>query len=473
MKIGRNAPCPCGSGKKYKQCCLSKASAQHPRAEATQPNGSETAPATDGAEEADRRSDGNLGSRAGRDSMALQRNQGGEDGLQPHDSEQAEDWSQFWDDYQKASIDTRMAIARRLVEEESNFDDELAYDLLADLVVPLQHLGRPADADAALDLVRDRHPAVYESQRGWFDEWRVENALIAGRDIERPLLGYASCAQTNIDGFLRLVDRLLYHGEIKGLLAALNPAWAAIKDSRDIMEHGKWEFQRAAMIAVVHHQLTLDSSAREFSPELFELIAPIVELDRTQIDESLRHRTGETEHQWCIGDFEPARDPEGEALFQLLMGFCHYLHSQHGWPLSRAELASHEIGRYLASDSEGRERSRSPVSGRSGRKKQDKRRHSSDRSPPSPLRPTPAGADRHVARLLTWLNPAPARAAVFYQALPLWVAFLVHQSLMPETDRPLARQLVIRLSPLNGLLERLIADPVMQENVRRVQETHP
>lgn len=24
MRIGRNDPCPCGSGKKYKKCCLSK-----------------------------------------------------------------------------------------------------------------------------------------------------------------------------------------------------------------------------------------------------------------------------------------------------------------------------------------------------------------------------------------------------------------------------------------------------------------
>jgi hypothetical protein len=24
MKIGRNEPCPCGSGKKYKKCCLKK-----------------------------------------------------------------------------------------------------------------------------------------------------------------------------------------------------------------------------------------------------------------------------------------------------------------------------------------------------------------------------------------------------------------------------------------------------------------
>jgi hypothetical protein len=24
MKVGRNQPCPCGSGHKYKQCCLAK-----------------------------------------------------------------------------------------------------------------------------------------------------------------------------------------------------------------------------------------------------------------------------------------------------------------------------------------------------------------------------------------------------------------------------------------------------------------
>ncbi len=29
-KIGRNDPCPCGSGKKYKQCCLNKVEENHP-----------------------------------------------------------------------------------------------------------------------------------------------------------------------------------------------------------------------------------------------------------------------------------------------------------------------------------------------------------------------------------------------------------------------------------------------------------
>lgn len=29
MKVGRNAPCPCGSGKKYKHCCYAKDSVKH------------------------------------------------------------------------------------------------------------------------------------------------------------------------------------------------------------------------------------------------------------------------------------------------------------------------------------------------------------------------------------------------------------------------------------------------------------
>lgn len=29
MKVGRNDPCPCGSGKKYKHCCYEKDSVKH------------------------------------------------------------------------------------------------------------------------------------------------------------------------------------------------------------------------------------------------------------------------------------------------------------------------------------------------------------------------------------------------------------------------------------------------------------
>ncbi len=37
MKIGRNAPCPCGSGKKYKRCCLNPPPEPQPPAGARPP----------------------------------------------------------------------------------------------------------------------------------------------------------------------------------------------------------------------------------------------------------------------------------------------------------------------------------------------------------------------------------------------------------------------------------------------------
>src|SRR5260370_537693 len=36
-KLSRNDPCPCGSGKKYKKCCLAKDQAAQPRRFAEQP----------------------------------------------------------------------------------------------------------------------------------------------------------------------------------------------------------------------------------------------------------------------------------------------------------------------------------------------------------------------------------------------------------------------------------------------------
>jgi tetratricopeptide (TPR) repeat protein len=43
-KVGRNQPCPCGSGKKYKQCCLASAEAAEAAARGQQPRDSPPPP---------------------------------------------------------------------------------------------------------------------------------------------------------------------------------------------------------------------------------------------------------------------------------------------------------------------------------------------------------------------------------------------------------------------------------------------
>lgn len=48
MKVGRNDPCPCGSGKKYKHCCYAKDSVKH---EAPEPAEPEETPSDEAGEE--------------------------------------------------------------------------------------------------------------------------------------------------------------------------------------------------------------------------------------------------------------------------------------------------------------------------------------------------------------------------------------------------------------------------------------
>lgn len=44
MTVGRNDPCPCGSGKKYKKCCGNQAAAAHPAPAEAKPAAAEETP---------------------------------------------------------------------------------------------------------------------------------------------------------------------------------------------------------------------------------------------------------------------------------------------------------------------------------------------------------------------------------------------------------------------------------------------
>ena len=62
--LGRNEPCHCGSGKKYKQCCLSKDEAAERTARAKAAEKAEKAEKTDKAENKDQKEEGDKGEKA-------------------------------------------------------------------------------------------------------------------------------------------------------------------------------------------------------------------------------------------------------------------------------------------------------------------------------------------------------------------------------------------------------------------------
>ena len=95
MTLGRNEPCPCGSGKKYKKCCLAKdeeaaRKAKPAPAPASVPT-SKLEPARD----------------------------------EPPPNPQMDAWNARWDEFDAADYEGRMALFLRTLEEEELMDAEM------------------------------------------------------------------------------------------------------------------------------------------------------------------------------------------------------------------------------------------------------------------------------------------------------------------------------------------------------------
>lgn len=119
MKTGRNAPCPCGSGKKHKKCCIDAA-----------PHGSGSMPQTQRPRLLDEETPIRDTEGSGGAVEAIDRAwEPTREGPLPQT---------FWDDYEMASLDDRIAMARTVIVNTKDLDDEDAYYVLEQLVGPLQ-----------------------------------------------------------------------------------------------------------------------------------------------------------------------------------------------------------------------------------------------------------------------------------------------------------------------------------------------
>ena len=163
LQVGRNAPCPCGSGKKYKKCCLA--------ADLAQMTNAARAPQT--------RSD--LIDASAKASGLVQRQEFLRESPRPPPvplSPEEQRWERFWEKFRSAPFEQRLEQARAVITTEADVDEELAFDLAEGVVFPAQRAGRLDEADAFLDLLVSRHPAAAAKQAAWIAMLRTENALL-------------------------------------------------------------------------------------------------------------------------------------------------------------------------------------------------------------------------------------------------------------------------------------------------------
>jgi hypothetical protein len=206
MKVGRNDPCPCGSGKKYKKCCLAKDNAAEREAarqyaEAVQmaaelvtpemvepPPFPRPLPAPPLPDEP----------------RAL--------------SPEEEAYKQLWEAFEAAETDELPALFQQALRE-GLLDDELAFELLNSL----RGQGEHALAAALTDELRTARPDLYTASAPYYLEWQVADALATGRsDVLAALADdLAEAAGRDLDMFNIASARLAYHGQL-ALLADIS-----------------------------------------------------------------------------------------------------------------------------------------------------------------------------------------------------------------------------------------------------------
>ena len=409
MKIGRNEPCPCNSGKKYKKCCWTKdAAADAARASHRQLEPSFDEPTLTEPHEAIK--------------AKVER---------PKKDPEGERWESFWKRYEKASLDEKLWLAKGAIESEPELDGGVAFDLVESLC-SLQHYGRVSDFGAVIDLVEQRHPDAFQAEAHWFDSWRVENALLTGTELRAPLMALAKSAAKGIDEFFRIVHRVMFYDHLDELVDAINAAWPAIKKDNNIMPYGKAELADIALgLEIEKHVKGNPSLAQDDAAFLAATKAYRLRDGFPWWQDYIEIRTGRLQPIWKRHEFVIGGDVAKwvQRVFLLTVQFSMWLWERRSWPRLRAELARLELCLFVCDRHDEKNKAGGP-------KARKHRQDSLDNQGPSPFAAliSPESADRFLAGQLDMFCPGPYRAAAAGLGFPCFIDFLVELGLMDNGE---------------------------------------
>jgi hypothetical protein len=454
MQVGRNDPCPCGSGKKYKKCCLAKDEAAARQGYAQRA-------------EAQRELSQVFGEQFPKLSPGLPPLPA------PTPLEQARD--ELWGAFEAADNADVPALFGRLVADE-RFDDELAFEMICAI---RDHHDSSA-FDEAIGALRAKRPELYEHDAPYYLDWEITDALVAGNHAALPGLALAIAARAgkDLDTFYLALDRLCYHGWLALAAQMMREAWPHLGEDAQLVPWGNDEFAQRAFDLTLFAHIERDPNLRADDPTLLaalELFAPV---PREGLAAMLALLSGRDERAWSLDDFafrraqhgrrgenEIVEDPAVAQLHDLGFAFIGVLHREHGVSLAKGDMARRALVEYILDRHAGELDARK--FGRMTRPKGQKPPRSERTLPPPPLCPDRATLDRFVAQMFDILSSRYYDAAALLELTPAWIRFLETCGLLAPEQRAAAlgdlRKLVSDAAPLWGKKKE---SSIVGENIR-------
>jgi SEC-C motif len=457
MKTGRNDPCPCGSGKKYKKCCLEK-DQQRMAAEPLR-----------GVSPRHRPDDSFNPSPPPHPSYPVRP-------LQPPPPEPTP-WDDLWERFNKAPNEDKINLFLATLDDKELMDEDVAADMIGTIESAMITAGRRERMEEIVEQMRQRRPDLYLDLVPSLAEMRIVTALLANRpdEVRRLGLELAEVGHENPELYHSVLKCLAYHGQLALLVEMLHVSWPKLKENDDLLA---WELNEYAYTGAVYEMFTevdRDPAATTISPSLRERLHCYFEAPNEASIENLWKRiTRQTNQVWSMSDFEFARrptkrdtydnddetdeddepelwhDPARDRLWDLTVTFLVEARRQGTVSWTRGELARQELMRYLLKrfDSELEPR---PGLLEKSRQKQPK----APARPANLLCPDEATLQQFFVDLLHPLSMSTYQVAATFELVPAWLRFLESRQLLSSE---LHQQTLKAMEPIRASLAKLWAN---------------
>ncbi len=465
MKAGRNDPCPCGSGKKYKKCCLGKnREASATPALAASP--SSLSAAGSGSDPLDTL----------KAALATAKAREAKTPKPPRDPaiERAEN---RFKDFEAQAEEGRIALFQETLKDAELMDDEMAFAMLGQLHTDAAKRGERLRFAELVNALRNELPGVYDEGAHYYLSWRLLDALAEGRQEVVPSLTQelAIRAGRDLDSFVRSREYLEYHGQLSVLMEAHRVALPGVKSIQDSLVWGLSSFTNYAANLEIFDHLERSSSPDPTDPVLLKRIKYYVDQpDVEYLRDFIGDLTGTSGREWRADDFvlslprndvrdgwdddEEDKDEEEEPsspgevnLSRLISEFVGYWRRE-GAPFPLGNMVREELYSYFLRRHAG---DLDPRPSMFEQAANPRKRLPKPPRPAHPLCPDRVTLEVCLAGLMGFMSGKYHTAAALFQAMPAWLRFLESRRLI---DSELRKKVTNGLLPLHITLLKGLQD---------------
>lgn len=464
MKIGRNDPCPCGSGKKYKKCCMAKDVTAGHEHMARQAELQREAEALQMIEPEPRQPPPLRLVPPDPDDML-------DEMLRPDDP--------LWDEFESTPADQLLTVFKRFLSEEEDLDNDTVFEMVCAI---RDKNSRQVFAEA-MEALRSQRADLYAADQQHYLDWQIADALIAGNNALLPTLcdQLVEVASYDLESFQDSLKKLSYYGHTEQVSTIMLRAVPELGKQQDLFEWVPDEFatQTIDMSLYKHYEqhpdLHADHAGLQTDLSQFE------DITQERLPDILDLLTGRRQPQWSLSDFafrRPSKkqreedDPAVQKLYELLLIFVGSLWRKQHVPLAKTELARNALYHYIlrrhAGDIQPVDEDDDDTFGFAPFAKSQKSKRKPQYHPINILCPDRATLDAMVASMINMLSADYYTAAAFVELIPAWIAFLVDQKLLGADQATLAMQDIYQLVELaQPIWEKGTGNPHIQQNIEQ------